>query len=525
MASFAAPPPTPAVAPAQPPPAAPRFVVAIDGLSGSGKSTVARDLADRLGADWLDTGAMYRAVAWLALEVGADPRDEAAVAALLEGFEVDVSPEKVLLSSPAVGSTNQDITQAIRIPQVTQAASAVAQNLAVRSHLQQQQRAWVSSRPKAVVEGRDIGTAVFPQADHKFYLTASAQVRASRRAQEQNSQASQELSDMAHRDQADQSRKHSPLLKAGDALEVDTSELTAAQTVELLLGYISAAAPDPAADPAAPGPAAADPAAPDPADTSRFNPHDFPVAKKYGTKHSLSHRLGYLFVRALAVLIGRIYFRYRVRGAGKLPRTGPVIVAPGGHRSNLDTPFVGMAIRRAPQYMAKDSLFKSPFWARFIHFFCGFPVARDKLDRRALKLALAALERGEVLVVFPEGSRQQGPKLQPLFEGVAWLSAKSGVPVLPLGVGGTERVMPIGVKWPRPHRVRMIYGELLAPPGSVGQADPDQTGTDPTDPDPAPTRQVQRVPREEMDAFTEELTRQLQQLFDQAQQWAGTPNE
>lgn len=479
MASPAAPPEVapPQVAPHHPP----RLVVAIDGLSGSGKSTVARELASRLEADWLDTGAMYRAVAWLVLETETDPRDEAAVAALLEGFAVDVSPGEVAVSSRAAGLAGHNIAQAIRTPEVTQAASAVAQQLAVRTHLQQQQRAWVGSRAKAVVEGRDIGTAVFPQADHKFYLTASAQVRANRRAEEQNSKVSRELSDMAHRDQTDQSRQHSPLLKAGDALEIDTSELTVAQTVELLLDRISADAPDPAAP--------------------RFNPHDFPVAQKYGTKHTLPHRLGYLFVRALAVVIGKAYFRYRVKGADKLPRTGPVIVAPGGHRSNLDTPFVGMAIRRAPQYMAKDSLFKSPFWARFIHFFCGFPVARDKLDRRALKLALAALERGEVLVVFPEGARQQGPKLQPLFEGVAWLSAKSGVPVLPLGVGGTERVMPIGVKWPRPHRVRMVYGDLLAPPA-----------------------QSRRVPREELDAFTEELTRQLQQLFDQAQQWAGTPN-
>ena len=178
-------------------------------------------------------------------------------------------------------------------------------------------------------------------------------------------------------------------------------------------------------------------------------------------------------------------------------------MAPGGHRSNLDTIFVGTAVKRKTLYMAKDSLFKNRFWSSFIRVFGGFPVARDKLDRRALETALKVLERGDVLVVFPEGARQEGPKLQPLFVGVAWLAAKTGAPVVPLGIGGSQKVMPIGKIMPRPHRIRMILGEPMPPPQAGGSA---------------------RVSREARDEFTKDLSEKLQALFDEAQEWAGTPN-
>jgi len=496
------------------------FVVAIDGVSGSGKSTVATDLAAKLGAESLDTGAMYRAVAWLALECQVVAEDEAAVSALLDGFEIEAASDRVMINSPllADGDTGKscDITQAIRTPEVTAAASAVAKNLAVRTHLQELQRAWVRTRGGGVVEGRDIGTAVFPEADYKFYLTASAETRASRRAADLGSQASAELPNMAHRDSADQSRQHSPLRQAPDAVEIDTTKLDVPATTELLLQHIrggqsgkklAASVPE-ASMPAASELPSSRPVASESSPKTSHNFYDFPAAKHYGQKRSVPNWLTYRFLRRLCLLLGTPYFRFRVKNRHNLPKSGPVIVAPGGHRSNIDTPFVGMAVRRTPLYMAKDSLFKSSFWSAVMVLLGGFPVVRDKLDRRALKSAQAALGRGEVLTVFPEGARQQGPKLQPLFEGVAWLSAKTGAPVLPLGIGGTERVMPIGVKWPRPRPVRMIFGELLESPGASAGG---HSGS-------------RRVPREELDDFTEKLSLRLQALFDEAQQWAGTPN-
>lgn len=466
------------------------YIVAIDGPSGSGKSTIAKEVASRLGGEVLDTGAMYRAVAWFALEHEVEPTDAEKVADLLEDFEVHVEGGVGPQQSAQVKAGNSDITEAIRTTEVTAASSIVAANPAVRKRLRQLQRDWAKARGGGVVEGRDIGTDVFPEARHKFYLTASAEERATRRADETGASKTQVLPSLQSRDAADKSRQYSPLRKADDATELDTTGFTVEQTVEKVLSII-------ASETTSGGAASKD-----------FSAYDFPAAEHYGKKRSVGNRFFYSTARRLCLLISGPYLRQRVRNRAHLPAEGPVIVAPGGHRSNLDTLLVGMAVRRSPLYMAKDSLFKSGFWSSFIRAFGGFPVARDKLDRRALETAVEVLERGDVLIVFPEGARQEGPKLQPLFIGVAWLSAKTGAPVVPLGIGGSQKVMPIGKIMPRPHRIRMILGEPMPPP---------QTGK-------SATGSSARASREARDAFTQNLSEKLQDLFDEAQEWAGTPN-
>ena len=594
------------------------YIVAIDGPSGSGKSTIAREVASRLGGEVLDTGAMYRAVAWFALEHGVEPTDAEKVADLLKGFEVHVgggvghgwdqvsgeasqkaaqrsgreAHEAVGQASDQTGDRlekhpqqsaqvpqrpaqvkvgNSDITEAIRTPEVTAASSIVAANPAVRKRLRQLQRDWAEARGGGVVEGRDIGTDVFPEARHKFYLTASAHERATRRADETGASTTQVLPSLQSRDAADTSRQHSPLRKADDATELDTTGFTVKQTVEKVLSIIASettsggvvstesdaryetkdTATKDKSDQQGSSEACAtadrstatkdksdrqgkteskvgskDSSAYDFPDRRRadedvvmerdskdFSAYDFPAAKHYGKKRSVGNRIFYSTARRLCLLISGPYLRQRIRNRGYLPAQGPVIVAPGGHRSNLDTLLVGMAVRRSPLYMAKDSLFKSRFWSSFIRAFGGFPVARDKLDRRALETAVEVLERGDVLIVFPEGARQEGPKLQPLFIGVAWLSAKTGAPVVPLGIGGSQKVMPIGKIMPRPHRIRMILGEPMPPP---------QTGNSASG--KSVTGGSARASREARDAFTQNLSEKLQALFDEAQEWAGTPN-
>ena len=479
------------------------YIVAIDGPSGSGKSTTAREVARQLGGEVLDTGAMYRAAAWLVLKSGVEPTDSEKVADLLEGFEVhvegglgqaseqasDQTADRMERQAAQVKVGNTDITEAIRTPEVTAASAIVAAYPAVRKRLRQLQRDWAKARGGGVVEGRDIGTDVFPEARHKFYLTASAEERATRRADETGTTKTQVLPTLQSRDAADKSRQHSPLRKAADAIELDTTGFTVEQTVERVLSMIASQAAGEVA-------------------SKDFSAYDFPAAKNYGTKRSLGNRMFYSTARRLCLLISGPYLRQRIKNRQHLPAEGPVIVAPGGHRSNLDTLLVGMAVRRSPLYMAKDSLFKSRFWSSFIRAFGGFPVARDKLDRRALETAVEVLERGDVLIVFPEGSRQEGPKLQPLFVGVAWLSAKTGAPVVPLGIGGSQKVMPIGKIMPRPHRIRMILGEPMPPPQTSSSA----------------TGGSARASREARDAFTKNLSEKLQVLFDEAQEWAGTPN-
>jgi CMP/dCMP kinase len=193
-------------------------VIAIDGPAGAGKSTIGRALAARLGLSYLDTGAMFRAVTVAALRRGLDTADAAAVADLVPQLRIDVG-------DPVVTVDGDDVTEAIRTPEVNGAVSAVAANAAVRHELRRQQQAWAVERGGGVIEGRDIGTVVFPDALLKLYLTASPEVRAARRHREQSAQELAEVAAaIARRDHLDRSRTHAPLAEADDAVVVDTGD-------------------------------------------------------------------------------------------------------------------------------------------------------------------------------------------------------------------------------------------------------------------------------------------------------------
>lgn len=202
-------------------------VIAIDGPSGSGKSTISRRVADRLGLDYLDTGAMYRSVAFAALDREVDPADADAVAALVPGLTIVVA-DRVLVDG-------KDATSAIRGPEVTRAVTAVAANPAVRAELVRRQQQWAIERGGGVVEGRDIGTVVFPEAELKVYLTADEAERLRRRAVEAGEEVAR---DMARRDSADTTRTLSPLLVADDALVIDTTGRSIEEIVDEVVGRL-----------------------------------------------------------------------------------------------------------------------------------------------------------------------------------------------------------------------------------------------------------------------------------------------
>jgi len=207
---------------------APR-VIAIDGPAGSGKSTVARAVAERLGLEYLDTGAMYRGVAHAALARGVDPNDADAVAAVARSMELDVTQSRCLVDG-------EDASAAIRGPEVTSAVSAVAANPKVRVELVARQRRWVAELGGGVMEGRDIGSVVFPDAELKVYLTASAEVRARRRAAEFPGMDIDRVADeIRRRDDADSSRAASPLVTADGARVLDTSVLTVDEAVDAIV--------------------------------------------------------------------------------------------------------------------------------------------------------------------------------------------------------------------------------------------------------------------------------------------------
>ncbi|MBI4480758.1 MAG: (d)CMP kinase [Acidobacteria bacterium] len=208
------------------------MVIAIDGPSGVGKSTVARAVASRLGLSYVESGAMYRAVALAALETGT-PLDDAdalgAIAARADfRFETSASGNRLWLNG-------RDVTEAIRSAEVTRAASIVSTHALVRAHLVERQRA-LGAAGGVVMEGRDIGTVVFPVAEVKIFLDASPEVRGQRRLKDQESAAASSaeaiLREIAERDRRDQTREISPLASAPDAVRIDTTQLTADEVAD-----------------------------------------------------------------------------------------------------------------------------------------------------------------------------------------------------------------------------------------------------------------------------------------------------
>jgi 1-acyl-sn-glycerol-3-phosphate acyltransferase len=207
-------------------------------------------------------------------------------------------------------------------------------------------------------------------------------------------------------------------------------------------------------------------------------------------------RLVYTATRWFILVVGTVLFRVSVEGKEHLPRSGACVVAPV-HRSNLDTPILAFVTARRLRFMGKDSLWNTKL-AWYLTALGGFPVVRGTADREALRACAAILERGEPLVMFPEGTRRSGAVVEDLFDGPAFLSARTGAPIIPIGVGGSEGVMPKGSKLLRPKKVAIVIGPPIQPPPSEG-----------------------RVPRRVVRELTEQVEKDLQRVFDAAQANAG----
>ena len=220
-------------------------VIAIDGPAGSGKTSVARAVAGRLGLEYLDTGAMYRAVTFAVLRAGGDPADDGFSANMARAIDLRVEQEQVFVDGV-------DATVEIRGRSVNRAVSLVAANPEVRSELVARQREWVRRRGGGVLEGRDIGTVVFPDAEVKVYLTAAPAVRALRRARQDGladagnppdgdpgaAGVEAVAVDLARRDMIDSTRRAAPLAVAADALVIDTTDMTFDETIDQILDRV-----------------------------------------------------------------------------------------------------------------------------------------------------------------------------------------------------------------------------------------------------------------------------------------------
>jgi 1-acyl-sn-glycerol-3-phosphate acyltransferase len=227
-----------------------------------------------------------------------------------------------------------------------------------------------------------------------------------------------------------------------------------------------------------------------------------PAGHESGEQMSRTQDLMYSVVRGAIVGFSKVWFRLEVHGRENVPTEGPFIVSPI-HRSNLDTPVLGALTTRRLRYMGKESLWTSRPMGWFLTALGGFPVQRGTADREALKAALACVERGEPLVMFPEGTRQSGPVVAEMFDGPAYVACRTGAPIIPVGFGGTEAAMPKGSKFVRPVKMVMVIGEPLVPP---------------------PPKESGRVSRRAVRELTAELGEAIQRLFDEAQARAGRSN-
>ena len=214
----------------------------------------------------------------------------------------------------------------------------------------------------------------------------------------------------------------------------------------------------------------------------------------YLAKQSMLSKVNYQFWKALTTGTTRIITRMQVEGRENVPKTGGFVLAPV-HRSYIDTPISAAVTRRRLRYMAKDSMWTSPLFGWLISSVGGFPVSRGTTDIEALKRCFLLLSQGEPIVMFPEGERKSGPIVQTLFEGAAYVAARGNVPIIPVGIGGSEAVMPKGAKMIHPHKVRVIVGKPIHPRVSDNG----------------------RAPRSEVKRLTAELHEELQRLFDSAQ--------
>ncbi|MGQ0433869.1 MAG: lysophospholipid acyltransferase family protein [Microthrixaceae bacterium] len=213
-------------------------------------------------------------------------------------------------------------------------------------------------------------------------------------------------------------------------------------------------------------------------------------------------KVAYAIVRGLLRVIFTLLGRVQVIGSEKIPADGAFVLAPV-HRSNVDFALASLVTRRPMRFMGKDSIWKSTLLGRFVTMLGAFPVHRGTADRDALRACTDIVSGGSPLVMFPEGARQHGPDVQELFDGTAYVAAKTGVPIVPVGIGGSERLLPKGAKLPHPSRLVLVIGDPIAAPARTEGG---------------------RMPRSAVGAITQELHATLQKLFDEAQALAGHPN-
>ena len=390
--------------------------VAIDGPAGAGKSTLARRLAAEMGYIYVDTGAMYRAIGLYALRAGKDPKDNAAVNALLPQIELRLAS---IEGEQHIYLKEEDVSTAIRTEAAGMAASAVGANPTVRAFLLELQRD-MAKKQDVLMDGRDIGTVVLPDATVKIFLTATPEARATRRWKEYQAKGidtpyEEVLADVKQRDYQDTHRAAAPLKQADDAVLLDTSELDFEQSLAAMKKIIA---------------------------------------------EKVNKTIKYYILVPFAWLLWHIGFRIHVEGRENLKKvqTKGCILAPT-HVSAIDPVFI--VVTRWSRRMivfAKKELFEINALLTWFFRCCGAVCVRGTKDEMAaIEQTVEKCRNGETLLIFPEGTREKDGKLLPPKSGLFVIAAGAGVDVVPCRIlyDTPDGKMHLFCK------VRVIYGEPM----------------------------------------------------------------
>lgn len=370
--------------------------VAIDGPSGAGKSTVARAVAQKLNYIYVDTGALYRAVALYFVQHSITAEHLEMVEKSLSDIVVEI---KFINHEQHVFLNREDVTDKIRTSQISMMASAISALPKVREFLLDLQRN-IAKENNVIMDGRDIGTVVLPNANIKIFLTASIRERARRRYKELKQQETQitfeqVLEDIKKRDENDSNRAQAPLCQSDDAVLVDSTHLSFRKTVQRILKIIK----------------------------SSSGEQDYQSIRFYNIGQVVCNIFFYL------------YYNIQVEGIENLPPVNTGFVMCSNHQSYLDPVLMGLKLKnRYLVFMAKDSLFHQPILAPIIKKLGAFPVKQNSKDRKAIELATSRVKQGRILALFPEGTRSLNGKLLRPKSGAIVIAAKTGADVVPVAI-------------------------------------------------------------------------------------------
>lgn len=399
------------------------FVVAIDGPAGSGKGSITKLVAEKLNLECIDTGAMYRCVTLDMINKNIQINELDKIQNLLKDIDIKLEDEnqKVLLNG-------EDVTQKIRSIEVTKKVSQVSAIKEVRIKLVDLQRKMAKDK-NIIMEGRDITTVVFPKADVKIYLDADVEERARRRFkqnQEKNIESTYEevLSDMKKRDENDRNKEFGALKIAEDAILLDSTNMTIKQTTKEIIKIIK-----------------------------RKQKEEKLDKKVYEETKDTPFKRFKLFLTKKVIYYGFYKIVYRIKKVNEknIPDEGAYIIC-ANHVNMLDALAVVCGCKRKVRFICKESMFKNKALCWALKLADTIPLNREKNDIESMKRSLKALKNGDILGVFPEGTRKGMEKNLKAKSGAAFFSLKTGTKVIPLGIQGSFKPFT---------KVKLVFGEPL----------------------------------------------------------------